>query len=403
MKIDRILIRYGELSTKGRNRNSFIKQLKKNCLLALKGLSVKIEADRDRMFVYTEQHEQDEVMERLKKIFGIHSFSPVVRVEKDLDSMKTMATQMVQEQRNKGLVTFKVNTKRSDKSFPLETNDVNRQVGGYVKGNVEGLEVALKQPDIELKLEIRDNGVYIMCETIEGMGGLPVGTSEKAMLMLSGGLDSPVAGFMTMKRGVEIEAVHFFSPPYTSERSKEKVIALAEKLAAFSGKVTLHIVPFTKIQEQIQQQVPENYTMTSTRRMMLKITDRIREIRGGLAIVNGESLGQVASQTLHSMLAINDVTTTPIIRPVISMDKLEIISVAKSIDTHDISILPYDDCCTIFTPAAPKTRPKLEKVKYYESFLPFDEFIEEAVNGVETIEITKGYTAKQEEELMELL
>ncbi|QPC47238.1 tRNA uracil 4-sulfurtransferase ThiI [Mangrovibacillus cuniculi] len=403
MKIDRILIRYGELSTKGRNRNSFIKQLKKNCLLALKGLTVKIEADRDRMYVYTEQQEQDEVMERLTKIFGIHSFSPVIKVEKDLDSIKTIATQMVQEQKNKGLVTFKVNTKRSDKSFPLETNEVNRQIGGYVKGNVEGLEVALKQPDIELKLEIRDNGVYIMCETIEGMGGLPVGTSEKAMLMLSGGLDSPVAGFMTMKRGVEIEAVHFFSPPYTSERSKEKVIALAEKLAAFSGKVTLHIVPFTKIQEQIQQQVPENYTMTSTRRMMLKITDQIRERRGGLAIVNGESLGQVASQTLHSMMAINDVTATPIIRPVISMDKLEIISIAKTIDTHDISILPFEDCCTIFTPAAPKTRPKLEKVKYYESFLPFDEYIAEAVDSVETIEITKGYTAKQEEELMELL
>ncbi|HLO12709.1 MAG TPA: tRNA uracil 4-sulfurtransferase ThiI, partial [Pseudoneobacillus sp.] len=219
-------------------------------------------------------------------------------------------------------------------------------------------------------------------------GGLPVKSAGKAMLMLSGGIDSPVAGYLSMKRGLEVEAVHFFSPPFTSERSKEKVIDLSRKLAEIYGSFTLHIVPFTDIQQAVREQVPENYTMTTTRRMMLRITDEIRKQREGLAIITGESLGQVASQTLESMYAINEVTNTPILRPLISMDKTDIIKIAKEIDTLEISNRPFEDCCTIFVPASPKTKPRREKVQYYESFFDFEPLIKEAVQEIETLTIT---------------
>jgi tRNA uracil 4-sulfurtransferase len=255
--------------------------------------------------------------------------------------------------------------------------------------NTEDLTVDVKNPTMNLRVEVRTEATYLTCYDYKGAGGLPVGSGGKAMLLLSGGIDSPVAGFLTLKRGVGLEVIHFFSPPYTSERAKQKVIDLTRELTAFGGKIKLHIVPFTAIQEKIQEQVPENYTMTSTRRMMLKIADKLREKQQALALITGESLGQVASQTLESMVAINDVTSTPIIRPLITMDKLEIIEISKSIGTHDISIRPFEDCCTIFTPANPKTKPKLEKVSRFESFVDFDELVLQALNKVETIVITK--------------
>jgi thiamine biosynthesis protein ThiI len=264
--------------------------------------------------------------------------------------------------------------------------------------NTKKLTVDVRNPDVNVKVEVRNEATYIMSGDYEGLGGLPVGTSGTAALMLSGGLDSPVAGYLTMKRGVEIEAVHFFSPPFTSERAKEKVVDLTKELTKYGGSIKLHIVPFTEIQQLVHKQVPENYTMTSTRRMMLKIADKIRERNGGLAIVTGESLGQVASQTLDSMVAINDVTSTPVLRPLIATDKTEIISVSKKINTYDISIRPYEDCCTIFTPVAPKTRPKLEKVQRYEEFVDFDELIEKAVNETETILIQPNDSSNSIEE-----
>ncbi len=387
MKYNRILVRYGEISTKGRNRKMFTAKLRENILEALKDFpTITVSASRDRLHIQLGEENGDEIIPRLEKIFGIQSFSPVVKVAQNIEEICKAGLSLVEKSFTPGK-TFKVSARRADKKFSMDTNELNYEVGSYILQNMDGLKVDVKKPDINLNVEVRKEGVYLSSEIYQGSTGMPVGASGKAMLMLSGGIDSPVAGYLTMKRGVEIEAVHFHSPPFTSERAKQKVIDLSKKLSAFSGKVKVHIVPFTKVQQTIHDQVPENYTMTSTRRMMLRIADEIREKNEGLALVTGESLGQVASQTLESMQAINAVTNTPVLRPLIAMDKLEIIDIAQKIDTHDISILPYEDCCTIFTPPAPKTRPKKEKVEYYESFVDFDVLLKEAVNETETITI----------------
>lgn len=399
MEYDRILIRYGEISTKGRNRNKFVDKLKKSILLALVSFpKIKIESGRDRMYILLNGENAKEIIEKLKKIFGIQSFSPAIKVKKDLETMKAAALKLVKSIVKEG-DSFKITGKRSDKTFELDTNEINQEFGAYILENIPWLKVDVKNPDINLQIEVREEAVYLSCETIAGAGGLPVGSSGKAMLMLSGGIDSPVAGYLTMKRGLELEAVHFFSPPYTSERSKEKVIDLSKKLAEVSGSLTLHIVPFTEIQQAIREQVPENYTMTSTRRFMLRITDEIRKKQEALAIITGESLGQVASQTVESMFAINEVTNTPILRPLISMDKTDIIKLAKEIDTHDISIRPFEDCCTIFVPASPKTKPRREKVLFYESFFDLEPFIQQAVKHTETLIITPYFNEQSFDEL----
>ncbi|MCL6570182.1 MAG: tRNA 4-thiouridine(8) synthase ThiI [Bacillus sp. (in: Bacteria)] len=384
MKYDRILIRYGELSTKGRNRNQFVEKLRKSVRSALAPFpKIKVEASRDRMYVILNDENGIEIIEKLKNIFGIQSFSPAIKVSRDLEVLKQAALELVTPMYKEGQ-TFKITTKRSDKLFELNTDEMNHTFGSHLLRNISGLKVDVKNPDIELRIEVRQEAVYLSCETIQGAGGLPAQSSGKAMLMLSGGIDSPVAGYLAMKRGLEIEAVHFFSPPFTSERAKEKVIELSKKLAAIHGSMKLHIVPFTAIQQTIREQIPENYSMTATRRMMLRITDQIREKQEGLAIITGESLGQVASQTLESMYAINEVTNTPLLRPLITMDKTDIIKIADEIDTLEISNRPFEDCCTIFVPASPKTKPKREKVNYYESFVNFEEMIQAAVQETET-------------------
>lgn len=397
MNYDRILIRYGEISTKGRNRNKFIDKLRKSVRIALTTFpSVKIEASRDRMYVLLNGENAKDIIEKLKHVFGIQSFSPAIKVEKEPETLKKMALHLVQSQYNEGQ-TFKVTAKRSDKTFELNTDEINHTLGGYLLQNIAGIKVDVKNPDINVRVEVRKEAIYLSCETIPGAGGLPMGSSGKAMLMLSGGIDSPVAGYLSMKRGLELEAVHFFSPPFTSERAKEKVVDLSKKLAEIGGgSITLHIVPFTEVQQAIREQVPENYTMTSTRRMMLRIADEIRKNREGLAIITGESLGQVASQTLESMYAINEVTNTPILRPLISMDKNDIIKIAEEIDTLTISNRPFEDCCTIFVPSSPKTKPKREKVNQYESYFDFEPLIQEAVQKVETITIKPGREHSQE-------
>lgn len=387
MDYERILIRYGEISTKGRNRNQFVEKLRKSVRIALAPFpNIKVEASRDRMYVLLNGENCQGVSGKLKSIFGIQSFSPAIKVERDIEVLKQSSLEMVNALFKEGQ-TFKVTPKRSDKTFELDTDGINQTIGGHLLQNISGLKVDVKNPDINLRIEVRKEAIYLSCETIQGAGGLPMGSSGKAMLMLSGGIDSPVAGYMAMKRGLEIEAVHFFSPPFTSERSKEKVIDLSKKLAKICGSLTLHIVPFTEIQQMIAEQIPENYSMTSMRRMMLRITDEIREKQDGLAIVTGESLGQVASQTLESMYAINEVTNTPLLRPLITMDKTDIIKIAHEIDTLEISNRPFDDCCTIFVPASPKTKPKREKVQRYESFFDFEPLIHEAVQETETLVI----------------
>jgi thiamine biosynthesis protein ThiI len=390
MEWKELLIRYGELSTKGRNRSSFTGRLRDNIRYAFADLpKFQIITERDRMFIRpNEQETMDQLIERLPKIFGIQSFSPVASCSLDLEDIKQTAVKVV-ESLDRADKTFKVTVKRSYKPFEMETNELQQYVGSHVLRNFPEIRVQMKKPDIDLVVEVRRDAVYMMAQVIPGAGGLPIGSNGKSILMLSGGIDSPVAGYQMLKRGVRLDAIHFYSPPYTSELSKEKVMDLAEKLSRFGASVKLHIIPFTAIQQEIQKQIPSNVSMTTTRRMMLRITDLVREETGALAIITGESLGQVASQTLESLTAINAVTTTPVLRPLIAFDKLDIIKIAQEIDTYEVSIRPYEDCCTIFTPASPKTKPKLEKVEFYESFKSFDDLIAEAVSEREIMMFPK--------------
>lgn len=396
MQYSEIMVRYGELSTKGKNRKVFINQLSQNVRQALRNKEVKIHAMRDRMHLILNGADYHEVMSDLKHIFGIQSFSPVVKIEKTTDALVKTAVEMMKEVYKEGQ-TFKIVTKRADHQFEWATNDINQHVGGAIFDAIDYAQVSMKQPDITLRVEVRQDGIYLMSEVIKGMGGLPVGSSGKGMLMLSGGIDSPVAGYLAMKRGVKIEAVHFASPPYTSPQALLKTKQLTATLAPYVGSINFLEVPFTEIQEEIKKVVPEGYLMTVTRRMMMRLCDAIREQRHGLALINGESLGQVASQTMHSMIAINDVTTTPVLRPVITMDKLEIIDIAQEIGTYELSIQPFEDCCTIFTPPAPKTRPKLEKAREYEARLDIDGLISRALSGIKLTKITANFSESEEE------
>ncbi|MGY3766554.1 tRNA uracil 4-sulfurtransferase ThiI [Vagococcus vulneris] len=387
MDYTEIMVRYGELSTKGKNRRLFISQLSHNVKKSLHEFTnVKIRADRDRMHLILNGADSQQVMEQLRPIFGIQSFSPVIRVKKSPEVIQETALEMVSEIWKPGM-TFKVQSRRSDKAFVWDSNDMNREVGSAIYNGIEGIEVKMIQPDIRMEVEVRQEAAYLSCLTVQGPGGLPVGSSGRGMLMLSGGIDSPVAGYLAMKRGVEIEAVHFYSPPYTSEQSLHKAQQLAVKLTPYVGSIQFITVPFAEIQEEIKRCTPSGYWMTITRRFMLRLSDRIREQRGGLAIINGESLGQVASQTMQSMAAINDVTTTPIIRPVITMDKSEIIEIAEKIDTFELAIQPFEDCCTVFAPPEPKTKPKLEKVVQYEERLDVEALIERSLAGLSIQEI----------------
>lgn len=400
MKWEKILVRYGELSTKGKNRKTFITHLRNNIKFTFADLeNVKITAERDRMFLTSkEDSELQELINRLPKIFGIQSFSPVASCTQDMDDIQATALKIIEGLDNKEK-TFRVTVKRTDKKFPLDTYELQRTVANHVLRQYTSLKVQMKNPEIDLRIEVLPNAVYMMAEVIPGAGGMPLGSNGRSLLMLSGGIDSPVAGYMLLKRGVRLDAIHFHSPPFTSERSKEKVMDLANQLSHFGATVRLHVIPFTDIQQSIQAQIPDNVSMTTTRRMMLKIADGVREEIGALGIVTGESLGQVASQTLESLTAINAVTTTPIFRPLISMDKLDIIDIARKIGTYETSILPYEDCCTIFTPSCPKTKPKLEKVEYYESFKDFDDLIREAIDNREVY----SFPSKKKNDFINLL
>ncbi|KRM90867.1 thiamine biosynthesis protein [Liquorilactobacillus cacaonum DSM 21116] len=381
------MVRYGELSTKGKNRKSFIDRLGFNVRESLHSFSkLVIKANRDRMHIQLNGEDSTSVMKRLEQVFGIQNFSPSIKVARDVDSVKQRAVELLREQFFEGM-TFKINTRRSDHDFKLDTNEMNDLLGGYILDNIPNIKVKMKNPDVILRVEIRSNGIFLSSKTIEGAGGLPVGTAGKGMLMLSGGIDSPVAGYLAMKRGVAIEMVHFYSPPYTSEQALNKAKELTAKLAPFVGNIKFIQVPFTEIQETVKHDVPSGYLMTVQRRFMLRLATLIAKKREGLAIFNGEALGQVASQTLESMVAINDVTTLPVLRPVVSMDKNEIIEIAQKIDTFNLSIMPFEDCCTIFAPPAPKTKPRLDKARLYEARLDIEGLIKRALDGITITEI----------------
>ncbi|MFC2723549.1 tRNA uracil 4-sulfurtransferase ThiI [Granulicatella adiacens] len=392
----RILIRYGELSTKGRNKKMFTQKLASNIKKALVDFpQVKVIPDYDFMYLDLHEAPEEAVIEKVKPIFGIQSISPVYIIEKDMEVAKKVVLDLLSQENLEGK-TFKIMTKRSDHTFEMDTNQINLFLGDAVLEAFPDIKVQLKQPDITVRIDVRREHLMVSLKTIPGAGGLPVGTSGRVMLMLSGGIDSPVAGYLAMKRGMEIQCVHFASPPYTSPQALEKTKLLAAKIARFGGSIQFLTVPFSRIQEEIKKSVPEAYLMTIMRRFMLRITDQLRENARALAIANGESVGQVASQTLESMVAINDVTNTPIIRPVATMDKLDIIKVAEEIDTFELSIQPFEDCCTVFAPPSPKTKPKLEKARQYEARLDVEGLIKEAVEGTVIKEITANYTTAVE-------
>jgi len=392
----RILIRYGELSTKGRNKKMFTQKLASNIKKALVDFpQVKVIPDYDFMYLDLHEAPEEAVIEKVKPIFGIQSISPVYIIEKDMEVAKKVVLDLLSQEDLEGK-TFKIMTKRSDHTFEMDTNQINLFLGDAVLEAFPDIKVQLKQPDITVRIDVRREHLMVSLKTIPGAGGLPVGTSGRVMLMLSGGIDSPVAGYLAMKRGMEIQCVHFASPPYTSPQALEKTKLLAAKIARFGGSIQFLTVPFSRIQEEIKKSVPEAYLMTIMRRFMLRITDQLRENVRALAIANGESVGQVASQTLDSMLAINDVTNTPIIRPVATMDKLDIIKVAEEINTFELSIQPFEDCCTVFAPPSPKTKPKLEKARQYEARLDVEGLIKEAVDGTVIEEITANYTTPVE-------
>ena len=392
----RILIRYGELSTKGRNKKMFTQKLASNIKKALVDFpQVKVIPDYDFMYLDLHEAPEEAVIEKVKPIFGIQSISPVYIIEKDMEVAKKVVLDLLSQEDLEGK-TFKIMTKRSDHTFEMDTNQINLFLGDAVLEAFPDIKVQLKQPDITVRIDVRREHLMVSLKTIPGAGGLPVGTSGRVMLMLSGGIDSPVAGYLAMKRGMEIQCVHFASPPYTSPQALEKTKLLAAKIARFGGSIQFLTVQFSRIQEEIKKSVPEAYLMTIMRRFMLRITDQLRENVRALAIANGESVGQVASQTLDSMLAINDVTNTPIIRPVATMDKLDIIKVAEEINTFELSIQPFEDCCTVFAPPSPKTKPKLEKARQYEARLDVEGLIKEAVDGTVIEEITANYTTPVE-------
>ncbi|MBL7565045.1 tRNA uracil 4-sulfurtransferase ThiI [Staphylococcus saccharolyticus] len=397
MYYDHLLVRYGELTLKGTNRKMFVNQLKDNvkrALIPLQGYLVKVK--RDRMYVeLTEEADMEEIIKRLTQVYGIKSISPVIKIDKKEGLIYQSVIQLAEgfEQN----ATFKIDVKRVDKTFLYDTYELQRNVGGVILKHFDHLTVNVKQPDHEIKIEVRLDAIYIYEEVVAGSGGLPVGTGGKTLLMLSGGIDSPVAGMEVMKRGVTVEAIHFHSPPFTSEKAKDKVIELTRILAERVGPIKLHIVPFTELQKQINRVVHPRYTMTSTRRMMMRISDVVVHRIDAHAIVNGENLGQVASQTLKSMYAINHVTTTPVLRPLLTLDKEDIIRKAKELGTFEISIQPYEDCCTIFTPKNPVTEPDFDKVEKYEGVYDFDEMIQKAVENIETLIIDRYYKNDKEQ------
>ncbi len=377
-----ILIKYGELTTKKGNRNFFINTLYKNIKNKLKKLDVIISKDRSRMYIEFHDSDLDEIKNKLDCIFGIHMYHIAYIVDTNIDSIKNLLIELVQKLE---FSTFKVETKRSDKSFSIHSQEMNRILGGVVLKNKDNVTVDVHHPELFIKVEIRESHSYIYFNAYQGAGGYPLGSQPKGMLMLSGGIDSPVSGYLAMKRGVPIDCVYFEAIPHTSLDARNKVIELSKKLAKYSDEIHLHVVNFTKIQEEIYKNCHPSYCITIMRRMMYRIMEKLAIKYHGLVIINGESIGQVASQTLTSMNVINEVTSMPVIRPVACFDKLEIIDLAKKIDTYDISILPYEDCCTVFVPKHPVINPSLEQAKKEESKFDFSSMIDDAVDNVNTI------------------
>ncbi len=393
-----IMVKYGELSTKKANINLFLKQLKDNVSFALADMDVQIQFDKGRMFIFLNRNNFDDVVESLQHVFGIHEYVIAYKLpHKDSDIIANNVLKLVQDKKFK---TFKVVTKRSDKNFPIPSMDFSRKIGGVLLKNIDDIKVDVHNPELMVNIEIRMDAVYIYFNNVKGIGGYPVGVAGKGLLMLSGGIDSPVAGYMAIKRGVRLECLYFESPPHTSIEAKNKVIELARKLALYNNDIKLHVIRFTDIQQAIYKNCPHEYLITIMRRMMYRISERIARMNNDKVIINGESVGQVASQTLTSMNVINEVVRIPVIRPVACFDKLEIIDIAKKIDTYETSILPFEDCCTIFVPEHPVINPTFEAAREYETYFDYETLIYEAIKNHEVIKISSH---ENKEEFSDLL
>lgn len=387
--MDKVLsISVGEIALKGLNRKYFVDKLISQIKSTLKGVEYgRIYREQGKIYIEAEGDDYEEIINRVKKVFGIVHISPCLRVKKDIEEMKKAVLEVMRHKKaNSSIETFKVETRRTDKNFPLKSPEVSRQMGAVILKNIEGLRVDVNKPDVYVYIDIKGY-IYVYTDKIKGYGGLPVGTNGKGLLLLSGGIDSPVAGFLIAKRGVEISAIHFHSYPFTSERAEEKVKTLAKILSSYTGKIKMYSVNILDIQKAINQNCPEDEMTILSRRFMMRIAERVAIENGINALITGESLGQVASQTIQSLSVTNAAVNMPILRPLIGLDKIQIIDIAKEIETYETSILPYDDCCTLFLPKHPVTKPRLKDIERSESKLDVEGLINQALETMEVYEI----------------
>lgn len=392
---DMILIRYGEMTLKKKNYKQFLKAINDNIKDKIKDIpNIKFVNTDYRAYIYLNGQDYNLVIDKLGEVVGLYSYSLCKEVNKDIEDIAKWGIEIINDYINEANITsnftFKVETHRGDKRFPLTSLEISSKVAGLVLPKIEKMSVDVHNPDVTLHIDLRSEGAYIYTNTIKGLGGYPSGIGGEALLMMSGGIDSPVAGFLTIKKGVKISAIHYASPPYTSPMALQKVIDLLKVLAKYqgSGEIDLYVVPFTDVQTAIHEKANQIYLVTIMRRMMYTIATKLARDLEISALVNGESIGQVASQTLESMMVVNDVTNIPILRPLCAMDKLDIIGIASKINTYDISIRPYEDCCTVFVPEHPIIKPRLEDVKYEEAKCNLEPLVEAAYQNIKKYTIS---------------
>ena len=388
-----ILIKYGELTTKKDNRKQFINILYNNLNEKIKKYDAKIIKEHARMYIICNEH-TNEILDVVSNTFGIHAFNICYKTHTNTEDIKSLTLELLKQ---KNFKTFKVETKRRDKNFPIKSMDFNHVIGSHILKNINDIKVEVENPEILVHIEINKEDTYIYFNDIKGLGGYPVGVQQKGLLMLSGGIDSPVAGYLALKRGIKIDAIYFEAIPHTSLNAREKVKTLAKELLKYTTDINLYVVPITKLQEEIYKNCDSTYIITILRRMMYRISEQLANKNEQLVLINGESIGQVASQTLNSMRVINEVVKIPVIRPVACLDKLEIIEIAKKINTYETSILPYEDCCTIFVPRHPVINPKHEKCLKEEQKINYEQLIKESIDNTMIINI------KDEEQFSDIL
>ena len=386
-----ILVKYAEIHLKGLNRPFFERQLVSQIKRALQPMPVRVEREQGRIYVHdVDAGEIARAVDKLSIVFGIHSICPAQCVEKDWQKIRDTAVDMVGETKREKQLSFKVFARRADKKFPMTSEQICRELGHELLQECPWLRVDVHKPELPVYVEVRQDSAFVYTQEVQGKGGMPVGCNGKAMLLISGGIDSPVAGYLMAKRGVSLAAIHFFSYPYTSERARDKVVELANIVSRYAGDIDLYLVPFTDIQRTIYEKCPSSETTVLMRRLMMKIAERVANNCGAQALVTGEAIGQVASQTIESLTVTNDAVSLPVFQPVICFDKEEIIDLAKRIGTFETSILPFEDCCTVFVPQHPVTKPKLEQLRRSEALVDFEPLIEDAIKNTEVEKISQS-------------